>query len=125
MEPPDGVVGEPDGKVCKLNKAIYWLKQASRQWNRKLGGSLMSLKLKLDPCIHFDTSGDKKLLHISVYIDDLLIFSNNSKLKSKMKSQLEKLFAMKDLGVARNGVGLCITRNREKGEILQSDFYTF
>ena len=38
-------------------------------------------------------------------------------MKSKVKSQLEKLFTMKNLGEAKNCVGLHITRNREKGEI--------
>lgn len=119
MEPPEGIEGDFDGKVCKLNKAIYGLKQASRQWNKKLDAALKSLNLrqsKMDPCIYYNISGTK-IFFIAVYVDDILIFSNNNAYKNKVKSELQKSFSMKDLGTAKNCVGLHITRNRDKGEI--------
>lgn len=43
------------GNVCRLNKAIYGLKQAGRQWNIKLDDALSKFglqKSKMDPCIY-------------------------------------------------------------------------
>lgn len=73
MEQPDCYT---DGtkKVCKLNRAVYGLKQAGRQWNLKLDAALKKfglIRCKTDPCIYF--SGNLKLI-IAIYVDDFLIF---------------------------------------------------
>lgn len=45
MKQPEGFNDET-GRVCKLNKAIYGLKQSGRLWNIKLDESLMKFGLK-------------------------------------------------------------------------------
>ncbi|GJQ68503.1 hypothetical protein Trydic_g17076 [Trypoxylus dichotomus] len=52
MCPPEGF--ETENKVCRLKKAIYGLKQASRAWNQKLHKVLIETGLKCgktDPCV--------------------------------------------------------------------------
>lgn len=107
------------GKVCKLNKAIYGLKQASRSWNEKLDRFLLGegyRKSKLDPCLYIKLNNNK-LIIIAVYVDDMLIFSNDKEMKADLKSSLLKNFKMKDLGVATSCVGLRISRDRSAGKI--------
>ena len=36
MRPPPGYKERNEGKVCKLQRILYILKQASRQWNIQL-----------------------------------------------------------------------------------------
>jgi hypothetical protein len=43
MEQPEGFREFGPEYVCKLQKSIYGLKQASRQWNKKLHATLVSM----------------------------------------------------------------------------------
>lgn len=103
--------------VCKLNKAMYGLKQASRTWYDKITRTLINLnfkKLDCEPCV-FVRKDNLSLLIIVLYVDDLLLFSNDEIQKLLVKKELMSKFEMHDLGKARSILGIRITQ--EKGEI--------
>lgn len=107
------------GRVCVLKKAIYGLKQASRQWNKKLNDVLMESgfkRCKTDSCIYVRRN-QKSIVIVAVYVDDLLIFSNNDVWKNELKKNLMMNFSMKDLGKVSGCLGLRIVHNREAGTI--------
>lgn len=110
VQPPEFA---QDNRVCKLNKALYGLKQSSRQWyleldsNLKRNGFQRSL---VDPCVYFDINSTK-MTFVAVFIDDLLIFSNDDTKKLFLKTKLRERFKMTDLGEAKFCVGLRITRD--------------
>lgn len=73
MDQPE-CYNDGSGKVCKLLKSIYGLKQASRVWNIKLTNVLMTAGYKrsqLDPCIFFKLLDQRKIF-IAIYVDDVL-----------------------------------------------------
>ena len=55
MKNPDGCGDKKSGRIVKLNKSVYGLKQASRRWAMRLGDVLVSKigmeQYKADPCI--------------------------------------------------------------------------
>ena len=74
MDQPEGFVTTSNERlVCKLNKSIYGLKQASRQWYLKFNNTIVSygfVENTVDRCIYMKVSGRKFI--ILVYM--LMIF---------------------------------------------------
>ncbi|KAJ9679813.1 hypothetical protein PVL29_021660 [Vitis rotundifolia] len=118
MEQPTGFteVGKED-LVCKLNKSIYGLKQASRQWYLKFDRIITQNGFKentVDRCIYLRVSGSSYIFLI-LYVDDILLASNDSDLLIETKHMLSTHFNMKDLGEASYVLGIKILRDRANG----------
>ena len=65
------------GKVVLLNKAVYGLKQAGRQWNLKLVKTFTD-EMGLDqsksvPCLFKMMRGDRVVLITAVHVDDMIV----------------------------------------------------
>ncbi|RYE20331.1 MAG: hypothetical protein EOP45_11235, partial [Sphingobacteriaceae bacterium] len=118
MDQPEGFV--VDGKehmVCKLKKSIYGLKQASRQWYLKFNDTVTSFGFKeniVDRCIYLKISGSKFIILV-LYVDDILLATNDLGLLRQTKEFLSKNFEMKDMGEASYVIGIEISRDRSQG----------
>nr|GEZ13469.1 ribonuclease H-like domain, reverse transcriptase, RNA-dependent DNA polymerase [Tanacetum cinerariifolium] len=110
---PEGFIKEQNnGKVYRLIKALYGLRQAHRAWNIKLDNTLKSLNLKkcaLEQAIYTKTSKDSTLL-IGVYVDDLIITGAPKKEIDKFEAQMEEKFKMSDLGLLAYYLGIQVTQ---------------
>lgn len=79
MTLPQGFHSPNSSKVCKLQKSLYGLKQASRQWYSKLSLALIPsgyTQSKLDYSLfikHTSTSTTALL----VYVDDVILAGND------------------------------------------------
>lgn len=75
MVQPEGFE-QGEGLVCRLEKSIYGLKQASRAWNERFHNFVeQRLKFKRsenDQCLYTRRIGSEKLI-IVLYVDDILI----------------------------------------------------
>lgn len=121
MEQPEGY---EDGSnlVCKLNKAVYGLKQAGRQWNLKLDAAMKQFglrKSKMDPCIYI--SGDVCLV-VAIYVDDFLLFYKDEMHLDAIRVFLNKTFRMKDMGPAKNCIGIRFHQRKGIIELDQANY---
>ena len=100
--------------VCQLKKGLYGLKQAGRTWHQTIDPALKQLgltPLNNDYCVYIHRAG-KEMIIISLYVDDLFLFTSSPALLRQFKQGLMDRFEMEDLGEARLVLGMHITRNR-------------
>ena len=113
MVSPQGYTKALPGQVCKLQRSLYGLKQASRQWNLELTRFLVSkgfLQSKSDYSL-FSKVVDGKYTFLLVYVDDLLLTGNDHQGILTIKQALHSAFTIKDLGLARYFLGIEIARS--------------
>ncbi|KAL6327640.1 hypothetical protein AAG906_022203 [Vitis piasezkii] len=105
----------PRAKVCKLQRSIYGLKQASRSWNIIFNEAIKSYGFEQnlgEPCVYKQIGGDK-VVFLVLYVDDILLIGNDVESLSKVKNWLASQFQMKDLGEASYILGIQMTRDRK------------
>ena len=94
--------------MCKLQKFIYGLKQASRSWNIKFDQSVKSfgfVQSPDEPCVYKKCSG-KMVVFLVLYINDILLIENDVDTLSLVKVWLSSQFDMKNLGEANHILGI-------------------
>ena len=102
--------------MCKLNKAIYGLRDAGRIFFSLLHDFFISIgysRAFKDSSVKVWRSG-KDVIIVVVYVDDLTIASSDMVLMRKLKKQLNDRFEMKDLGEISFLLGMEIKRDRKR-----------
>jgi len=95
--------------ILKLTKNIYGLKLAGRLWNQMLHEKLQELGYKqsnVDNCLYYMHTNSALIL-VGVYVDDLLVTSNNAKLVENFFTEM-KAFDVKDLGTVEHFLGMMV-----------------
>ncbi|MCH82808.1 retrovirus-related Pol polyprotein from transposon TNT 1-94, partial [Trifolium medium] len=103
MQPPPGLHLPHSNLVCKLQKSLYGLKQASRQWNTKLTTTLLSsgyVQSKSDYSL-FTKQSDIGFTVVLVYVDDLVLGGTDMHEITQLKTLLNDKFSIKDLGILK------------------------
>ena len=113
MQPQGFKVISKEKMVCKLKKSLYNLEQAPRQWYEKSEsfiGSSGFLRCQAYHCYYVKNLGNSFII-LLLYVDNMLIAGGCKWEIDKLKGELFKEFEMKDLGVAKQIIGMRITRN--------------
>ncbi|GKD15447.1 zinc finger, CCHC-type containing protein [Tanacetum coccineum] len=122
---PEGFVQQRNsGKVYKLIKALYGLRQAPRAWNVKLDQTLKSLDFKkcnLEQAVYTKRSKTSTLI-VGVYVDDLIITGTPRKEIDVFKSQMKDKFEMSDLGLLAYYLGIEVTQTGGEITIKQTGY---
>ena len=117
MEQPEGF-RIPGGRrlVLHLGKSIYGLKQAGRQWNKKMHAALLEMgfvRIKADAGVYVYERGEVRVI-MPIYVDDITAVSKSKAALDRVVEELSKHFKLRDLGETSFLLGIQIQRDRAK-----------
>ena len=113
------IVQGKENLFCRLTKSLYGLKQGPRQWYKKFDsfmGKSRYTRSEEDHCCYFKYF-DNSYIILLLYVNDMLIAGPNIEEIKNLKRELSKQFEMKDLGSAKQILGMRITGDRAKGTL--------
>ena len=129
MHPPPGVAStDEQGRplVCKIQRSLYGLKQAGREWASLLSSFLTSwgfTQSSIDTCLYIYASGST-FLWAAVYVDDILLVDNHSPLRDRFMVALMARFPTDDKGELKWLLGIAVTRDRKSRSLsLSQELY--
>ncbi|BBH02764.1 hypothetical protein Prudu_013439 [Prunus dulcis] len=108
---------EKEHMVCKLGKAIYGLKQASRMWYFKFHQIVSSYGFEeniANQYIYLKKYGSC-FIFLVLYVDDILLATNDHNLLNDTNELFSNNFEMKDVGDAIFVLGIEIQRDQAQG----------
>ena len=108
MEVPPGYPAITHGKVLRLTKGLYGLKQSGRIWNQKFERTVIKLGFRViisDKCIFLRVTGDEMAI-IALYVDDILVLTKTKSLMDEVKGSIKQAFKVKDSGPVNRILGI-------------------
>jgi len=113
MKPPPGLIMDNPNLVCHLQRSLYGLKQASRQWFTRLSSFLLSqgfCQSSADHSLFLYSHIDNTVTAILVYVDDIILAGDNLEYITHVTKLLDQTFSIKDLGLLKFFLGLEVAR---------------
>ena len=117
MEQPSGFVAQGEiGKVCRLWKSLYGLKQSPRAWFGKFSQAVEKFGLQKSKSDHsvFYRNSNSGIILLLVYVDDIVITGSDFTGISSLKSFLHGQFHTKDLGMLKYFLGVEVMRSKHE-----------
>ena len=102
------------GKVCRLKKSLYGLKQSPRAWFDRFSQAMIRYGFKQsqgDHTLFIKRSSRNKLTALIVYVDDIVLTGDDLEEMGRLKKYLAKEFEIKDLGNLKYFLGIEVARN--------------
>jgi hypothetical protein len=123
MRPPPGYLRAGDeGKVLRLLRCLYGLKQAGFEWSEELASVFLKIgftRSQIDQAVYFKRSADEHMV-VTVSVDDMAVTSKRLQDITHFKDQLRHYFEISDLGELSWLLGLKVERDRSTRTITLS-----
>ena len=122
--PPGFSTSQTKGKVLRLKKSLYGLKQSPRAWFDRFRRAMCGMGYKQcngDHTLFYRHRG-KKIAILVVYVDDIIITGDDTQEIAQLKENISKEFEVKDLGQLKYFLGIEIARS-PRGIVLSQRKY--
>ena len=130
MEIPEGVGVNTEvmkNYLWKLEKSLYGLKISPKKWNDRFSRTMYQLGfVSHDFDSYLFVNRDNKLVFVLLYVDDILLASDDFNKLNSVRNLLNKEFTVKDLGDPKLFLGIKVERNRQEQmiQLRQEKFIT-
>jgi len=118
VEQPLGYIeAENEGKVYKLKKALYDLKQAPHAWNTNFDRYFQDHgfeKCPYEHTIYVKKEVDTNILFVCLYVDDLIFTGSNPTMFEDFKKSMVQEFKMTDISLMAHFLCLEVTHKEER-----------
>ncbi len=122
VKPPQGYLKQgEEGKVCRLLKGLYGVKQAGREWYIELSNTFNELdftRSETDQCVFYKL-GDNPII-VTVSTDDMTLTARYLATINQLKRDLRLRYEIKDLDEIEWLLGVEIKRDRKARTIALS-----
>jgi hypothetical protein len=101
----------PDGRMARLNKALYGLRRSPRLWYEELSQHLKAmgfLPIEADPCVFLRKLDGSLIL---AYVDDVVFITRSSASMRNVKEQFFGKYKCRDIGPISHYLGTRIPRD--------------
>ena len=112
MRQPPGF-DDGTGRVCRLLRSLYGLKQAGNLWNKELHRALEGHRfqqLRNDNCCYIRRDGDDFEV-LFIWVDDMLCLATSDARLDAVERDLSSCFTIKSIGTPSRILGLQISVN--------------
>ena len=124
VKQPEGfVVQGKEDKVYLLKKALYGLKQAPRAWYSRINDHLLNIGFEKSlsvSTLYVKHKGNNVLI-VSLYVDDMLVTGDDTRLVEEFKQEMMQAFEMTDLCLMTYLLGIEIKQNENEVFICQKN----
>ena len=113
LEQPQGF--QEEGMVCRLNKSIYGLKQAARNWYEALSKFLEEENFKrstMDYCLFIRKASDGAYTYVLSWVDDIILSTPSARISNELRNQFASCYKMDDRGQLSWFLGMRITQSQ-------------
>ena len=106
---------EHKGKVCKLKRALYGLKQSPRAWFRRFTLAMKATSYQQSHVDHtlFVKHKDGKVMTLIVYVDNMILTGDDLEEMRTLREYLSAEFKIKDLGQLKYFLGIEVARSKQ------------
>lgn len=113
--PPGYTVPSGDRTVCRLQRALYGLKQSPRAWFGRFSMAMKKYGFQQSNSDHtlFLKHQKGKVTVLIIYVDDMIITGDDTEEITKIQRQLGTEFEMKNLGGLKYFLGIEVARSNE------------
>ena len=120
MEVPPGYEGVAN-YVCRLKNALYGLKHSPRAWFGRLTKVMIALGYHT---LFIKHSTSRRMTILLVYVDDIIVTSDDWKEQRLLSQHLEKEFEMKTLGRLKYFLGIEVSHSKKGIFIFRQKYVT-